>query len=262
MRVVARILAALALLLSTAVLLLALAGGVGVWLVKGPATEKATWIFERVEAKLEFAEQGLGAVKKSLDRAAERLNTVREGQRTIPRASNDWLRQSLASAVQRMMAPELDAHEKLHKVAEAAVVVNSVLEDVGAFSSLSIPGLDNSLLDTISSNLTTVESTAWELSRLFAEPKDNSVAAGARVSQIEQTIKTVQGLIADYEPLVRQVRQQTKQLKTKVFFWITPAAIVVSVVCFWIVLAQVSLMVHLWSWCMRSAGNNPSATPK
>src|SRR5262249_41477940 len=136
MKVRKRILAGLTLLLGTVMLLLSLAGGVGVWIVKEPATAKATHVFDRIEAALKIADQGLGQDKTSLDRAAERLDSVKANQRELaerPRAAFD-LRGIMVRKVQQKLAPELgNANEKLHTVAEAAVVVNSILEDLGSF---------------------------------------------------------------------------------------------------------------------------------
>src|SRR5262245_52091897 len=120
MSVCKRILAGLTLLLSAAGLLLSVAGGVGVWVVKGPVRDKATWVFERVEAALGVADGGLDHVKTSLARAAARLGDVREEQRQLTREPRkaDAARRFLARTVQQRVAPELgDAHEKLHTVA-------------------------------------------------------------------------------------------------------------------------------------------------
>jgi hypothetical protein len=243
--------------MSAAVLLLAVAGGVGVWMVKGPATAKANWILDRVDAALFDVERGLAHVKERLTVAAEQIDKTRKKQREIAEGPgrNDTFRQILASGVQQMLAPELDAHAKLHKVAEAAIVANTVLEDLGPLSSLAIPGLDLSGLDEINKQLNTVESTAWELSRLFPARDVDSSAAGTRLSAIQQTLQTAQRLIAEYEPLLLQVRQRTDQFKSWTLPWITPAAILISVVCFWIAIAQISLMFQTCSWWKR-AGNN------
>ncbi len=135
MNVCKRILAGLTLLLSAVGLLLSLAGGVGVWMVKGPVTVKATKTFDRIEAALDVADQGLDHVQTSLAGAAKRLDEVRDQQRQMaqePRKA-DPLRRLVVRTVQQSIGPEFDnAHEQLHTVAEAAVVVNSVLEDAGS----------------------------------------------------------------------------------------------------------------------------------
>ena len=251
MNVCKRALAGLVFLLGSVALLLSLAGGVGVWAVKGPATAKATRAFERIDAALGVAEQSLEQVKVSLARAAERLDNVREEQRKLaqgPRTGNP-LRRVLARTVRQQIAPEVgSAHEKLHTVAEAAVVVNSVLEDVGSIPSLSVPGLDLSRLTEINGRLAEVGPAAWELSRLLGEPGPDAGDAGAQLSRIDQTLKTMQGWVAEYEPQLTQVRQRTEALRSRTFRWITPATALVSFACFWVALSQVSLLSHARSW--------------
>src|SRR5262245_5752932 len=103
MNVCKRILAGLTFLLGAAGLLLSLAGGVGVWMVREPVTVKATRVFDRIEAALDKADKGLDHVKTSLARASERLNTVRDQQRQIaqePRRS-DPLRRLVVRTVQQ-----------------------------------------------------------------------------------------------------------------------------------------------------------------
>jgi hypothetical protein len=262
MNVGKRILAGLILLLSTVVLLLSLAGGVGVWVVKEPVTAKATRTFERIEAALDVAERNLDQVKTSLNRAAERLDSAREEQRKLAQEPqpNSAFQRIAARKVLPRIAPDLgNAHEKLHTVAEAAVVVNSMLEDVGNFPLLSVTGLDVERLTEINNRLAEVGPAAWDLSRLLGEPgpEPDADAAGAQLSRIERTLQTMQGLIAEYQSRVTEARQRAEALKSRTLSWITPAAILISVVCFWIALSQVSLMSHAWSWWKRSAPSTP-----
>ena len=140
MKVCKRLLAALTLLLSALALLLSLAGAAGVWIVKEPLTARATRVFERVEAALDVADHGLDHVKTTLARAAERLESVKKEQTKLAQEArkNSPLGRVLARTVQQTITPELgDAHKTLQTVAEAAVVVNSVLEDVGNLPFLS-----------------------------------------------------------------------------------------------------------------------------
>ena len=81
MKTCKRILGILALLLGAAGLLLSLAVGVGVWVVKEPVTARARHISERVDAALDLAEQKLDHAQTSLANAAERLENVKEERR-------------------------------------------------------------------------------------------------------------------------------------------------------------------------------------
>jgi hypothetical protein len=252
MKVCKRILAGLTLLLGTVMLLLSLAGGVGVWIVKEPATAKATHVFDRIEAALKIADQGLGQVKTSLDRAAERLASVKEEQRKLAQEpqAGAALKRLIARKVQNVV-PELgNANEKLHTVAEAAVVVNAILEDVGNLPFLSVSGLDLDRLTEMNSSLADMAPAAWKLSRLFDEPASDT-DCNTQLSLVEGTLKTLQGFVAEYQPRVAEVRLRTEDLKSTIFFWITPASVLVSLICFWIALSQISVLVHAWSWWKR-----------
>jgi hypothetical protein len=260
MRICKRILAGLTLFVCAVGLLLGLAGGIGVWFVKGPVTAKATWVFERIEAALAKADLGLDQAEASLGRAAERLESAREDRKNLaqdPQPSGA-ARRFLARTVQQRIAPELDdAHEKLHTVAEAAVVVNTVLDDVGSFPFLATSGLDMDRLAEINGRLADVGPAAWELSRLFGEPDAD---ASGQLSRIEQALKTMRRLIAEYKSQVTQVRDRTQALKSRTLPWITPAAALISFACFWIALSQVSLMSHAWSWWKNSGHQELPAT--
>jgi hypothetical protein len=254
MRVCKRILGGLTLLLSTAGMLAGLAGGVGIWILKAPVTARATQVSERTEAAFDLADLSLDQVKASLTRASVRLESVKEEQRKTPKdpPRGNTVQRLMARTVQQRISPELgDAHEKFHLVAEAVVVVNSILEDVGDLPLHSISGLDVDRLSAINSRLSQVEASAWELVWLLGEPEANSDAIGTEFSRIEQVLITLQGLISEFGSRVTEVRQRVEVLKSRTFAWITPATILISESCFWIAVSQISLLARAWSWLRR-----------
>jgi hypothetical protein len=262
MKVSKRIMAGLVFLLGVAGLLLSLAGGVGVWMVKEPVTAKATRVFERIEAALNAVDQGLDRVKTSLDGAADRLESVRAEQKKLAHAprNNSATRRFMARTVQQLIAPQFsEAHETLHTVAEAAVVVNSVLEDVGNFPFLSVSGLDLDQLRVINGRFDEISSSAWQLSRLLGDPgpRADSDEVSPRVSRVEGALDRMRQLVAGYKPRVAEVRQRTEELKARTLPWITPAAVLISVVCCWIALSQVSILIHACSWWRRAGHSAP-----
>ena len=250
-----RMLAAVVLLLAAAVLLLSVAGGIGVWVVKEPVTARATLVFERIAAALDAADQALDHGDKSLAGAAKRLEEAREEQKG--KAPPPGWRRTLAQTLQQTIAPERGSpHEQLLTVAEAAVVVQSVLKDLGNFPLLSISGPDLAPLAEIKSSLSAVESSAWELTRLLGPGTGTDADADAQISRIDQALKTMRRSINNYKSQVAQVRQRTEALRSKVLSGITPAAVLVSVACFWIALSQVSLLCHACSWWRHAARND------
>jgi hypothetical protein len=245
-----RIAAGLALFLGAAGLILSLVAGVGIWFLREPVTERMTHVFARVEAAFEVADQSLGQVKTSLANAEKRLEGVKEEQRKLakePKKDSASAR-LLARTVQKTIGPEVGgAQDKLQTIAEAAVVVNSVLEDLGNFPFLSTKGLDTGSLKKINALLADISPAAWELSRLLGEPEHEADAL-SQLSRIEGVLKTMQGSIAEYEPQLQQIRQRTEDLKARALNGVSLAPVIISLGCIWIAVAQFSLLCHGLTW--------------
>ena len=262
MKLFRRIVAGLAFLAAAVVLLVSLAGAVGVWIVTGPAVDRATRVFGRLDAALDLTDRGLDHIETSLDGAAERLQNAREEQRRIAQdpQRNSGRGRLLARTVQQTIAPQFgDAHETLQRVAEAAVVVNSILEDVGDLPLPSASGLNTDRLAVIKGRLADVGPAAWELSRLLGAPESeqNPDAEDAQLSRIEQALQAAREWLAGYKAQVVRVRQRTAELKSQTLSWMLCAALGLSLVCFWVALSQVSVLAHAWSWWRRSGQKNP-----
>jgi hypothetical protein len=235
-----------------------------VWIIKEPGTARATEVFGRIETALDVAEQNLEQVKASLTRASEHLDSVRQEQkkRAPEPQRNKGVQRRLARTVQRKVGPELgNAQKKLSTVAEATVVINTVLEDMGKVPFVATSDLDVEQLTKLNSRLADLGREAWELSRLLGEPKPDSEAASHQMSLIDRILQVLPEVIAEFKQRLNQARQRTEELKSRTLPRITPAAILISVVCFWIALSQISLMSRAWSWWKHSRHDNSLASP-
>jgi hypothetical protein len=253
-----RLLAGFAIVLAVVVLFLSLGAGIGVWVAKGPASARARDVFGRVDVALGVAEQGLDQADASLTRAADRLNRAREEQQRLARepARGNAVKGFLARTVQQQIAPDLgNTHEKLHTVAEASVVVNTVLDDFADFPLLSLAGVDSDHLTELNTHLADVAPAAWELSRLLGNPgpEPESEDDGRQLSRVEQTVTTVRGYVNDYRGRVKEVRDRTGRIKARAFALLTPAVTAISFLCFWIALSQVVVLGRARAW-WRGAG--------
>lgn len=252
---VQRILAIVMLLLGVASLLISLGCGVGAWIVKRPVTDKATMVFGHIDGALAMAQQNLDLVKIGLNRAADRLNSARDEQRQLAQApqQNPMMRRMLARQVQQRVAPEIsESHEKLHTVAEAAIVVNSVLGDFGDLPFVGSTGLDLSGLTQLNDRIGELGPAAWELSRLLGDPAPDANATGVQFSRIEQSLKSAQLLISTYEPRLTEVRERSAEARARTLQGITPAVVLISVFFFWVAISQLVMLYHGWRWLTKS----------
>lgn len=251
MTFVKRVLAIIVVLVSVAGLLLALAGGVGIWTVKQSVTETVTGILDRIGEGIDVARENLQQVKVSLARAQERLSEARAENRRIAQEPENGpnLRRMMARSVTQFVAPELgDANAKMYDIAKASVVVNSILEDVGNFPLLDVAGFNVEEISSLNEQLAAVGPTAFELSRLLNDPNASTADAEAQVSRIEQTVTALKGWVVKYEQMLADVQDRKVDLTNRTLPWITPGAILISLACFWIAVSQVGMLFHAQRW--------------
>lgn len=247
------VLGGLALVLAASALVVSLVVAIGIWIVKRPAEDRLAHVFRRIGGALTMADEGLDSVRKSLAAAAERLDSVKIEQRKTAQAPGNGgaARRIMARTVQQRIAPEIsNAHEKLHTVAEAAVVVNAVLADMENFPFLSALGFEVGDMTELNNTLTQVESSAWELGRLFVE-NESDAEASVQMSRIEQSLAKLQDLLASYESKVKLVRQRTDEVQARTESWSTPVSIFISLAGFWVALSQLCVLSRAWACCRR-----------
>jgi hypothetical protein len=179
MRTCKRTLALIAFFLGLVGLLVSLTVGVGVWVVREKVTSKATSVLDTVEGKLGTGDKALGHVKESLDNASKRLEAAREEQTKSAQVPAPGLRSMsrrvMARTIANQVAPELEnARGTFQAVAEAALVANSVLGEIGNFPLLTDSGVNRDQLSEINSRLSQVETSAWELSRHLGDSDADS----------------------------------------------------------------------------------------
>jgi hypothetical protein len=250
-----RILACFVALVTGVVLVLSLVVAAGVWFIREPVTTRTTRLFGRIEAALDLASRGLARVKTSLVNAEERLAGVQEEQKKLARGpqKNDLAMKMLARTVQQKISPEVgNARDTLLTISEAAVVVNSVLEDVGQLPFVSARGLDRDQLAEINTRLGEAASSVQELSRVLDNPNASPDAAvETQTSRTEMVLKSIEQLVNEHEPRLELARQEAAELKPRLLGAITPATVIISFLGFWIALSQVSLIGRACSWWKR-----------
>jgi hypothetical protein len=264
-----RLFAVFVILVSAAFLIAALAGSVGVWVVKGPLIERTTKIGDRVDRALGLAERGLGEADASLQKATESVNAIKGHHAKLggDKEQNRFLMRLIAMRIDDGLAPQVqDTRQRLLAVTEAAVAINSVLGDLNELPSGSISGPDADRLKQISGLLMQLAASAQELNGMLTNPKPEGVSAdavGSRVVNIDQLLQTIRARVADYLLQVTDFKQQVDTLRSRILRAIDLGTPIASLVFLWIAVSQISLLVHAWSWLktrhLGAQASGPSA---
>jgi hypothetical protein len=98
--------------------------------------------------------------------------------------------------------------------------------------------------------LARVAPAAWGLRRMLGGTwqASDGAAEDKQTPGIDQTLESMKEFVAKFEPELAQVRQRTAKLKSWTLDWITPAAVVISVICFWFALSQIIVLCYACSW--------------
>jgi hypothetical protein len=107
----------------------------------------------------------------------------------------------------------------------------------------------------LNNSLVELGPAAWELARRLDGPEADR-DAGTQVSRIDQGLQIIQRQLVDYHQRVQEVRQRKDELKSRTLTGIRSVAVLLSGICLWIAVSQVSILFHAWSWWKGRGANN------
>jgi hypothetical protein len=102
-------------------------------------------------------------------------------------------------------------------------------------------------LTQLNKSLAKLGPAAWELGRRLDGP-ESDVDSGGEMSRIVQSLQTMQGHLTEFASRIGEVRERTERLESQMPTWITCAVVLISAVCFWVAVSQVSVLVHASTW--------------
>lgn len=257
MIIIRRVVAVLVTVVSVAVLLAALAGGVGVWVIKGRLTAETTRLLDRADAALDVAGRALGDADTSLTRAADSVQKMKEGHSQLVGGAAQDRRPALnliALSLNDGLMPQVrDARGRLQAAAEVAVALQSLLGGIDQLPLVSVSRPEADRIREANDDLTQVAGSAEALRGLLTGGAGGPApaAVGSRVDNIQRLLKEVRSRIEEYERKVTDARQEVGVVRARALAWIGPGTLIVSLVLFWIALSQVSVLAHVRSWLWR-----------
>jgi hypothetical protein len=258
MSAIRRALALVSVLLSLVFFVACAAGIAGAWVVKKPLTERATRLFTRTEAILNETAENLQGARNVLKQAQQSLGTVQANSLKLgddPK-QNSPIVQSIVQQVASNLAPKVgDVRQTLGSVTEAAVVANTVLDNLNEIPLVSVSHLDTDQLQATSDQLTTLAAKAQQLSALLPEKnaKDASAAAvNGPAASMEDILRTLQSVADEYEPRVVELKDRVGEVRSHLVRWIDWGTIGLTLVLGWLALSQVSMLCHGWGWLRSS----------
>ena len=250
-----RIVGLIFLLLSLAGIGLCVAGVVGIWQVRPPLTQRTEHAFGRVEGALDDANKTLTELGGLLERAGQNLKEVKDATPPPQATMTDKLRQDMAVKVVQQMVPGVgNIRPNLQKLIETTAVANSILGDLQEMPAGTIPFLNRDSLSQMDSHVVKLSAATQDLANVFGAPvAAGDTSANQVISRIEDALQRITALIDEYRTKVEDVRGRIKTLQTQVQWGIHWGSVAAMGLLVWFTIAQISLLVHAWSWLRGSA---------
>ena len=251
MGVVKRIVGAVVVLLSALGFLAGLAGVAGVWAARQYLDGGAVRVFARVESALEVARRGARQVNDVLDKSEASLRQLKDAPAAAIDDPAKRLALRLAASQLTSDSSSQEVRDNLTAVAQAAVVANTVLENVGNLPLEPGTDLNAEGVRDLSARLTEAASLARQLDAMLDDGAATPEAVRDRTSRIDAALTAVHAVTSEFEARVGRFSEREQEWKVRVFMWLNVGAVVATVLFLWFVLSQVSLLLHGWSWLWK-----------
>jgi hypothetical protein len=234
-------------------------GIVEAWLLKPKLTQSTGHALSHVDEVLSVTANGIREVQSALAQANANLQDVKS---TSSKSEGDDASRRLALKmaawkISNDFGSQISSiRANLSGVSQAAVVLDTLVQDFDKAPLTPIPKVDVERLQTSSEQLAEVGKSAQELAQLLSNPSDTGTPlkpadVASRTTPIEKALKDVQAVAADFEVKVADSKTRVAWVQSSAPNWINWGTLAVTGVLLWIAISQVSLMCHSWGWMKR-----------
>lgn len=247
-------------LISLLLCVASLAGVVGVWVARGPATDRVVTWLGRIEPVLEAADNAFVRVNGELQRARSYVDRV---ETTVTQLGADVINNRLVLTVisntvgGQLVQTVVRVGEAATSVGETVRSVNNTLEAINALPFASAPSLPDDVV-AVAERMASLRAEVQALQDRVSGFKADVV--GGAVAEVTDRTARIDALLADIEARtirhgeqIRQVRQAVAIAKSEAPGWITLAALGATLLLLWIAFSQAVVFLGAWS----SAGFKP-----
>jgi methyl-accepting chemotaxis protein len=249
-------LALLVMAISGVVLVAAAAGIVEVWMINTPLTEgilgvfvpidrgldRVTDVTTNVDSRLEDARTQLSEVEEVIDQASQELIEMDLLQVTLERALGDELEATVA-----------DIRQTVEGIRQTLISVQDTAEALNSVPFVDVPVPDFERLQALDERVTEIREDLAELRAIRREQRSEGVTALADrltqpVTRLDTALDRLQERLNEIEVELERTAAQSARLQTQIPIWIDWASVFITIILVWIVLSQLSLLMHAYRY--------------
>ncbi len=251
MRLLRRALAAGVLLLSSAGVVLCVAGVIGVWWVRADVMDAVEKIDARLAQGVQRASAVNTGVRRALDQARADVGRVRSEAVNLGPGKNGLAAAAVRKLVREQVGPHVgDVGGRLVTGAEAAAAVAALLQSASDLPFAPSCRIDPERLGRAADEASALVGALDKLQATVgdAEQADAGPEVGPAAGEVDSVLQRCQAVVDDWQSSLDAVRGELAEFKARILGWVTFAALGATAVLAWLGLGQLSLFVHAWGW--------------
>jgi hypothetical protein len=241
------------LLLSAVGIVCCMAGIVGIWMLHQTAYGKVEIITDRLDGGLRRASVANQNVQHALEQARASVDKVSKESAALGGSDEKSRRatRALRSLVQKQVKPDInDLGVRLATLSDAAVAVSSVLQSFQDLPPFQTGRIHPDKLEGWADQAEQLSATLRRLETVVGdgdkERRGSEVAAAS--SAVSVALQSCQAKVDQWQSELETAREEVRYVKSKIFGWLTPAAVVGTLLCAWVAAGQISLFAHAVRW--------------
>jgi hypothetical protein len=249
-----RFVAVLVMILSTVVFIGCIAGMIGVWIARQKASEKVQDLSARLEVGLRRASAADLEAQRALEKASGNLATVNKESAKLSGGDeqNRFTTSLIRGVIQAQAGPRInEVYGRLAMFSDTAVVAASLLQSLQESPLGTDRQIEPEKLDRLSDQASQLAAAFQKLRGVVGEgdtpASEKDVVDATR--EVDRILQKCLSVVTDIRSDLDTARDDVPRIKAEILGWMQLAAIVVTVVCAWVAVSQVSLFAHGWKWC-------------
>jgi hypothetical protein len=242
------------LLLSTVGVLCCLTGAIGVWIIRPRASQRvqdiSAWLdvgLERASVATHNAQRAMGKARGEVAKVGKESTDIGGGSERSRGASR-----ALRTLIQQQVGPNLnELSGRLATLSDAAVAVSSLLQ---SFQELPASRIGRIKLDQMERWGDQAQQLSGTLRRLETvvgngEKATTTKEVATATSEVDLILQNCQARVEVWQSDLEAAREESQHVKAEILGWLTPAAVVGTLLCLWVAAGQISLFAHALRWC-------------
>jgi hypothetical protein len=244
---------AIALLLAAAGIVGCVAGVIGVWMFCQQVGERVRTISAGLDGGLQRASAANQNVQRAVEKACTDLAKVRKESAELSNGRDKRSRASraLRTLIQQQVGPNIeDLGGRLATLADTASAVSSVLQSFQELPARRTRRIQQDQLERWADEVQQLSATLRRLEGAVGDgdKESNGREVVAATSEVDLALQRWQAKVEDWQSDVDATRDNVRDVAAEVLGWLTPAALVVTLVLVWMAVGQISLFAHALKW--------------